>query len=86
MSDILAIALGVLFLAVWVALVSYYESATRAYTQGRIDQIRHKSKHTNYSGVPAWFYRQGRLSQAKQHKLKVHSRTTGTGYGTSHLR
>ena len=83
MSDTWALALGILFFAVWAAFMIYHDSVSKAYTQGRIDQIRHKNLITEYRGIPAFFYRQGRKSQAKQYRLKVRNRISRNGNGTA---
>lgn len=81
MIDAWAVALGFVFLACWVAVVIYSSSIHKAYTQGRIDQIRRKNRRTDYKGLPSVFYRRGRRAQAMHHRLKVRSRMAGQGYG-----
>lgn len=82
MSDMWALALGILFLAVWVAFMYYYDSAHRSYVQGRMDQIRHKNRCPEYHGIAAMLYKRGRRDQAMRHKIVVRSRMSRNGYGT----
>lgn len=81
MSDMWALALGIVVLAIWVASVYYYDSVHSAYTQGRIDQLRHKRHDLDYKGIARMAYKRGRRAQAMRHRLIVRSRLTGNGYG-----
>lgn len=81
MTDMWGLALGILFFAVWLVFMFYYDSVHQAYTQGKIDQIRHKIRYTSYHGVPAFFYRRGRIAVAKHNKARVHQKLSGNNHG-----
>lgn len=77
MSDVWAMALGIVVLAVWVAGMFYVDSLRRAYTLGRTDHISRKSKTppSDYGLLACWSYKRGRRAQALRNRLAVRDRS-----------
>ena len=74
MSDLVAIALGVLFLVVWVCVMIYANSLTKAYSLGKEDYIRRKNRTVEYTGLARRVYRRGRRCAAVNSNSKLKSR------------
>lgn len=60
MTDLVAVALGVLFLVLWVCAMIYANSLSKAFTLGKEDYIRHKNRSVEYTGLARKAYRRGR--------------------------
>lgn len=74
MSDLLALALGVLFLIGWVCAMIYWNSLTKVYDLGREDYALRKNRSVGYRGLARVAYRRGRRSAASTGNVKFKNR------------
>jgi hypothetical protein len=59
-TDLVAVALGVLFLVLWVCAMIYANSLSKAFTLGKEDYVRRKNRSGEYTGLARKAYRRGR--------------------------
>ena len=77
MSDLIALALGVLFLIVWVCAMIYWNSLTKAYDLGKEDHSRRKNRLVEYRGLARIAYSRGRRHSAYTGNAKLKNRLKG---------
>lgn len=77
MSDLLALALGVLFLILWVCVWIYGNALTQVYELGKEDYSLRKNRLMHYKGLARIAYRRGRRGAACTGNEKLKSRLKG---------
>lgn len=69
MSDLWALVLGIVFLALWLGGALVWGSLRDAQLQGRLDAITKKDKTLDYSGLACMMYKRGRrIEIAARHR------------------
>lgn len=74
MSDLFALVLGVLALILWLCMMIYWDSLSKAYALGKEDYSKRKNRMVEYSGIARFVYLRGRRCAACTGNAKLKSR------------